>query len=285
MSTELLKQPFDYIFFTGSVAVGKVVMEAAAKQLIPVTLELGGKSPCIVHEDARLDVTARRIAWGKFINAGQTCVAPDYVYVHQNVKEQLLRELQKAIQEQFGMRPLENKEFVRIVSERHFQRLASFLQDGTIVVGGETDASRLMIEPTVLDHISWDDAVMQEEIFGPILPVLTYSDLEDVVRTVNAHPKPLALYVFTESEQVQQNIVERISYGGGCVNDTMYHLASPYLPFGGVGESGTGSYHGEQSFRAFSHYKSVLYQSTKWDFKLRYSSSKRALKYIRKLLK
>ncbi|MFB9762474.1 aldehyde dehydrogenase [Ectobacillus funiculus] len=285
MSTELLKQPFDYIFFTGSVAVGKVVMEAAAKQLIPVTLELGGKSPCIVHEDARLDVTARRIAWGKFINAGQTCVAPDYVYVQQNVKEQLLRELQKAIQEQFGVRPLENQEFVRIVSERHFQRLASFLQDGTVVVGGETDASRLMIEPTVLDHISWDDAVMQEEIFGPILPVLTYADVEDVVRTVNAHPKPLALYVFTESEQVQQKIVECISYGGGCVNDTMYHLASPYLPFGGVGESGTGSYHGEQSFRAFSHYKSVLYQSTKWDFKLRYSSSKRALKYIRKLLK
>lgn len=285
VSTELLKQPFDYIFFTGSVAVGKIVMEAAAKQLIPVTLELGGKSPCIVHEDAKLDVTARRIAWGKFINAGQTCVAPDYVYVHQNVKEKLLGELRKAIQEQFGARPLENKEFVRIVSERHFGRLASFLQDGTIVVGGKTDASRLVIEPTVLDHVSWDDAVMQEEIFGPILPVLTYSDLEDVVRTVNAHPKPLALYVFTENEQVQQTVVERISYGGGCVNDTLYHLASPYLPFGGVGESGTGSYHGEQSFRSFSHYKSVLYQSTKWDLKLRYSSSKRALKYIRKLLK
>ncbi|MFX3623071.1 MAG: aldehyde dehydrogenase [Ectobacillus sp.] len=283
--TELLEQPLDYIFFTGSVAVGKIIAGAAAKQLIPVTLELGGKSPCIVHEDANLEVAARRIAWGKFLNAGQTCVAPDYVYVYQSIKEQFLVHLKRAIDEQCGVRPLENENYVKIVSERHFNRLASFLVNGNIAIGGETDRSKLAIAPTVLTDVSWNDPVMQEEIFGPILPMFVYGDLEEVIAAVQKHPKPLALYAFTENKKVQDEIVERLSYGGGCMNDTVYHLGTPYLPFGGVGESGTGSYHGEYSFQAFSHYKSVLYQSTKFDFKLRYLSDKSALKFIRKLLK
>jgi aldehyde dehydrogenase (NAD+) len=285
VSTELLQQPFDHIFFTGSVAVGKIIMEAAAKQLIPVTLELGGKSPCIVHEDANLEVAARRIVWGKFVNAGQTCVAPDYMYVHKHVKQKLIEQIAKEIEKQYGSNPLANESYVRIVSERHFNRLASFLSNGSAVLGGEADKKKLAIAPTLLENITWDDPIMQEEIFGPILPVLEYEDLEEVISVILKHPKPLALYAFTESKKVQNEIVERISYGGGCMNDTVYHLGSPHLPFGGVGESGIGSYHGEHSFRAFSHYKSVLYQSTKLDFTFRYYPSKSALKFIRKLLK
>ncbi|WDL93462.1 aldehyde dehydrogenase [Bacillus sp. HNR-4] len=284
-STALLKEPFDYIFFTGSVGVGKVVMEAAAKQLTPLTLELGGKSPCIVHKDAKVDVTARRIVWGKFLNAGQTCVAPDYLYVHASVKEQLIEALRHEIAEQYGNEPLQNENYVRIVSERHFERLCRFLQDGQVAIGGNYKRDTLHIEPTVVKDITWQDAVMEDEIFGPILPIIEYENIEEVIDTIQQHPKPLALYVFSEDKEVQKTVTSNISYGGGCVNDVVYHLATPYLPFGGVGSSGLGSYHGEESFRTFSHYKSILAQSTAFDMKIRYSSTKSALKFIRKLLK
>ncbi|PGM95835.1 aldehyde dehydrogenase [Bacillus cereus] len=284
-STALLKEPFDYIFFTGSVGVGKVVMEAAAKKLTPLTLELGGKSPCIVHKDAKLDVTARRIVWGKFLNAGQTCVAPDYMYVHSSVKEQLIEALRHEIAEQYGKDALQNDNYVRIVSERHFERLCTFLQDGKPVIGGNYKKETLQIEPTVLTNVTWESAVMEDEIFGPILPIIEYDKIEEVIETIQQHPKPLALYVFSEDRTVQEKVASNISYGGGCINDVVYHLATPYLPFGGVGSSGLGSYHGEQSFRTFSHYKSILSQSTAFDMKIRYSSTKSALKFIRKLLK
>lgn len=284
-STALLKEPFDYIFFTGSVGVGKVVMEAAAKKLTPLTLELGGKSPCIVHKDAKLDVTARRIVWGKFLNAGQTCVAPDYMYVHSSVKEQLIEALRHEIAEQYGKDALQNDNYVRIVSERHFERLCTFLQDGKPVIGGNYTKETLHIEPTVLTNVTWQSAVMEDEIFGPILPIIEYEKIEEVIETIQHHPKPLALYVFSEDRKVQEKVTSNISYGGGCINDVVYHLATPYLPFGGVGSSGLGSYHGEQSFRTFSHYKSILSQSTAFDMKIRYSSTKSALKFIRKLLK
>ncbi|AJH19471.1 aldehyde dehydrogenase [Bacillus mycoides] len=284
-STALLKEPFDYIFFTGSVGIGKVVMEAAAKKLTPLTLELGGKSPCIVHKDAKLDVTARRIVWGKFLNAGQTCVAPDYMYVHSSVKEQLIEALRHEIAEQYGKDALQNDNYVRIVSERHFERLCTFLQDGKPVIGGNYTKETLHIEPTVLTNVTWQSAVMEDEIFGPILPIIEYDKIEEVIETIQYHPKPLALYVFSEDRKVQEKVTSNISYGGGCINDVVYHLATPYLPFGGVGSSGLGSYHGEQSFRTFSHYKSILSQSTAFDMKIRYSSTKSALKFIRKLLK
>ncbi|WP_342718613.1 aldehyde dehydrogenase [Bacillus paramycoides] len=284
-STALLKEPFDYIFFTGSVGVGKVIMEAAAKQLTPLTLELGGKSPCIVHKDAKIDVTARRIVWGKFLNAGQTCVAPDYMYVHASVKEQLIEALRHEIEEQYGKEPLHNDNYVRIVSERHFERLCTFLKDGKTVIGGNYKRETLHIEPTVLTNVTWESAVMEDEIFGPILPIIEYDNIEEVIDTIQQHPKPLALYVFSEDKEVQRQVTSNISYGGGCINDVVYHLATPYLPFGGVGSSGLGSYHGEESFRTFSHYKSILVQSTAFDMKIRYSSTKSALKFIRKLLK
>ncbi|AEW54424.1 TPA: aldehyde dehydrogenase [Bacillus cereus] len=284
-STALLKEPFDYIFFTGSVGVGKVVMEAAAKQLTPLTLELGGKSPCIVHKDAKVDVTARRIVWGKFLNAGQTCVAPDYLYVHASVKKQLIEAMRHEIEEQYGKEPLHNDNYVRIVSERHFERLCTFLKDGKTVIGGNYKKETLHIEPTVLTNVTWKSTVMEDEIFGPILPIIEYDNIEDVIDTIQQHPKPLALYVFSEDKEVQRQVTSNISYGGGCINDVVYHLATPYLPFGGVGSSGLGSYHGEESFRTFSHYKSILAQSTAFDMKIRYSSTKSALKFIRKLLK
>lgn len=284
-STALLKEPFDYIFFTGSVGIGKVVMEAAAKQLTPLTLELGGKSPCIVHKDAKIDVTARRIVWGKFLNAGQTCVAPDYMYVHASVKEQLIEALRHEIEEQYGKEPLHNDNYVRIVSERHFERLCTFLKDGKTVIGGNYNKETLHIEPTVLTNVTWKSAVMEDEIFGPILPIIEYDNIEEVIDKIQQHPKPLALYVFSEDKEVQRQVTSNISYGGGCINDVVYHLATPYLPFGGVGSSGLGSYHGEESFRTFSHYKSILAQSTAFDMKIRYSSTKSALKFIRKLLK
>ena len=285
VSTALLKEPFDYIFFTGSVGVGKIVMEAAAKQLTPLTLELGGKSPCIVHKDAKLEVTARRIVWGKFLNAGQTCVAPDYVYVHSSIKNQFIEEMRKAVHEQYGDKPLQNEKYVRIVSGRHFERLRSFFEDGQAVVGGNYDQDKLLIEPTLLTDVTWNDAVMEDEIFGPILPVLEYDKIEDVIATVQSHPKPLALYVFSEARDLQKQVTQSISYGGGCINDVVYHLATPHLPFGGVGQSGLGSYHGEQSFQTFSHYKSILSQSTAFDMKIRKKKKKSALKFIRKLLK
>ncbi len=284
-STLLLEQPFDKIFFTGSVAVGKVVMKAAAKHLTRVTLELGGKSPCIVHHDAQLKLAAQRIAFGKFSNAGQTCVAPDYLLVHRSVKDNLLAYLQEAIQSFYGDKPLLSPEYGKIISQRHYERLRHFLKDGKVAIGGGSNDLTRQIEPTVLEAITWDMPVMQEEIFGPILPVLTYDNLDEVVGLIQARPKPLALYVFSEDKKVQDATLEHISFGGGCVNDTLMHFGSTHLPVGGVGESGMGSYHGEMSFHIFSHMKSILKQTTRFDIPFRYPSSKIGLKIIRRLTK
>lgn len=284
-SQALLEEKFDYIFFTGSVPVGKIIMEAASKHLTPITLELGGKSPCIVHEDANLKVAAKRIAWGKFINAGQTCIAPDYLYVHKRIKEEFLNQLKQAIKELYGEKPLKNDSFTRIVSERHFNRLCTFLNNGKVFVGGESSLEKLKIEPTVLMDITWKDKVMEEEIFGPILPVLDFENLKETLSEINQHPKPLALYIFSESNQVQETVLESVSFGGGCINDTVYHISSPYLPFGGVGNSGTGAYHGKGSFDTFSHEKSILKQTTRFDIPLRYPNFKNGLKYIKMVFK
>lgn len=284
-STALLNEKFDYIFFTGSVPVGKIIMEAASKNLTPVTLELGGKSPCIVHEDANVKLAAKRIAWGKYINAGQTCVAPDYIYAHSSIKEEFLNELKKAIQELYGEDPIKSGNFTKIVSEKHLNRLANFLNNGTIVHGGRYDQSSRIIEPTVLTNVTWNDEVMEDEIFGPILPVLEYEDLSSMISEITNRPKPLALYIFSESENVQNQILSRISFGGGCINDTVFHLSSPYLPFGGVGESGIGAYHGKGSFDVFSHEKSILKQTTKFDLPFRYPTTKDALKKLKMFIK
>ncbi|WP_391557039.1 aldehyde dehydrogenase [Robertmurraya sp.] len=284
-SQALLAEDVDYIFFTGSVPVGKVIMEAAAKNLTPVTLELGGKSPCIVHHDANLKLAAKRIAWGKFINAGQTCVAPDYLYVHESIRDEFLQEFQLATHELYGEKALKNPDYTRIVSKRHFDRLLPFLNNGDTFMGGASNEETLTIEPTVLTGITWDDSIMQDEIFGPILPVLPYREISEVIDGIHKHPNPLALYLFSENESVQQEVLHHISFGGGCINDTVYHLASPYLPFGGVGSSGIGAYHGKGSFDTFSHRKSVLKQTTKFDLPFRYPNVKDGLKKLKWFLK
>ncbi|AUO10266.1 aldehyde dehydrogenase [Priestia megaterium] len=262
-STALLKENFDYIFFTGSTMVGKIVAEAAAKHLTPVTLELGGKSPTIVHEDANIEEAAKRIARGKFANAGQTCVAPDYILVQRNVKDELLANLKQVVTNTYGEDVSQNLDFPHVVSEKHFDRLNSFLTNGDIVFGGKTDRSRLFIEPTVLDNISWEDNVMQDEIFGPILPVIVYDEISEVIEAIVKRPKPLALYLFSEDEAIQDHILNNVSFGGGSINDTINHMTSHYLPFGGVGDSGMGAYHGKASFDTFSHAKSILKRSNK----------------------
>ncbi|MFP3668275.1 aldehyde dehydrogenase [Priestia sp. SIMBA_032] len=262
-STALLKENFDYIFFTGSTMVGKIVADAAAKHLTPVTLELGGKSPTIVHEDANIEEAAKRIARGKFANAGQTCVAPDYILVQRNVKDELLANLKQVVTNTYGEDVSQNLDFPHVVSEKHFDRLNSFLTNGDIVFGGKTDRSRLFIEPTVLDNISWEDNVMQDEIFGPILPVIVYDEISEVIEAIVKRPKPLALYLFSEDEAVQDHILNSVSFGGGSINDTINHMTSHYLPFGGVGDSGMGAYHGKASFDTFSHAKSILKRSNK----------------------
>ncbi|MBB2478883.1 aldehyde dehydrogenase [Bacillus sp. APMAM] len=284
-STALLQVKTDYIFFTGSVPVGKMIMEAAAKNLTPVTLELGGKSPCIVHKDAKVKLAAKRIAWGKFMNAGQTCIAPDYLYLHHQIKDKFLFHLREAIEDLYGEQPLQNQNFTHIVSEKHFNRLASFLKNGEIIIGGKTDGQLNKMEPTVITNISWEDLIMQDEIFGPILPVLEYNNLSEVIGEIQKHPKPLSLYLFTESHTVQREILQSVSFGGGCINDTVYHFASPYLPFGGVGNSGIGAYHGKGSFDTFSHQKSVLKQTTLFDIPYRYPNMKNGLKKIKRFLK
>ncbi|WP_439883525.1 aldehyde dehydrogenase [Pontibacter sp. MBLB2868] len=266
----LLEQHFDYIFFTGSTKVGKIIMKAAAETLTPVTLELGGKSPAIVTEDADLELAARRITWGKFVNAGQTCVAPDYVLVQEQVKEEFVQLLAQTIKTFYGDFPAESPDFARIVNKDHFNRLKSYLNDGNIRAGGETDEHDLYIAPTVMDQVTWQQPVMQEEIFGPILPVLTFRNLQEAIQTVNKRERPLALYVFSSSKSKQNLVLDSIPFGGGCINDTLSHLANPNLPFGGVGSSGMGSYHGQTSFNLFSHQKSILKRGTWLDLPLRY---------------
>ncbi|SIS36992.1 aldehyde dehydrogenase [Salimicrobium flavidum] len=284
ITQQLLAEPFDYIFFTGSERVGKIVMQKASEQLIPVTLELGGKSPALVHKDADVTVAARRIAWGKLINAGQTCIAPDHVYVHEEVKEDFLKAYDKAVKQLYGEEPLNNKDYVKIVNFDHFTRISNYLDNGRLALGGETDENRNKIAPTVLTDISENDPVMQEEIFGPILPVLEYRELQDVVQTISQKPKPLALYYFGENEEEQEYVTSSLSFGGGCINDTLYHIINPHLPFGGVGSSGMGSYHGKYSFDTFTHFKSITKQTTKWDPDFRYKRDEKSLKIIKNLL-
>ena len=269
-NADLLEQRFDYIFFTGSVEVGKVVMTAAAKSLTPVSLELGGKSPAIIDKTADIALTAKRLAFGKFINAGQTCVAPDYVFVHESIKDALVRELVRAI-ETFYPKGVEDETLPRIVSKRHFERLMGLMQGEKAIIGGVGDSETLKIAPTVLGNITQDSLVMREEIFGPILPLLSFTELDTVIDAVRARPKPLALYVFTKSKAVQKRVLRELSFGGGCINDTIIHLATPHMGFGGVGESGMGAYHGKYSFDTFSHHKSIVDKKTWIDLPIRYA--------------
>ncbi len=281
---ELLQERFDYIFFTGSVSVGKKVMESASKNLTPVTLELGGKSPCIVDLDVDIDLAARRIVWGKCLNSGQTCVAPDYLYVRKEIKDGLIAAMKKYITEFYGKEPCRNEEFPRIVNEKHFNRLRELMKNGRIVAGGDVNVDTLQISPTIIDDITWDDPVMQKEIFGPIMPVLVYDRVSEVIEEVNRHPKPLALYLFTSNKEVENQILSRISFGGGCVNDTIVHLATSHMPFGGAGESGMGGYHGKWSFDTFTRQKGVLKKSTLVDIKLRYAPYREKLKLLKKIM-
>jgi len=269
-STELLEQRFDHIFFTGSEAVGKIVMTAAAKHLTPVTLELGGKSPCIIHDDFDLALAAKRVAWGKFLNAGQTCIAPDYILVQESIRDAFIARLKASIQEFFGDDPSTSPDYPRLVNERHFDRVAGLISGGEIALGGATDRASKYIAPTVLTGVDADAAVMREEIFGPVLPVMTYATINDAITFINARPKPLALYLFSKSSQIHDQVIDATSSGGACINDVVMHLAVPDLPFGGVGASGMGAYHGRTSFNTFSHAKSVLTKSEHLDVPLRY---------------
>lgn len=282
-SQQLLKEKFDRIFFTGSTAVGKIIMEAAAKHLTPVTLELGGKTPCIVDADVHIERAARRIAWGKFINAGQTCVAPDYILLDRTIKKDFLDSIKKCIQEFYGDNPAKSPDYARIINKRHFNRLAAFLNDGKIIAGGQTDVENNYIAPTVIDNVSLNAPVMQEEIFGPILPVIEYNDLTEAISIVNERPKPLALYFFSKNKNHQERVLRETSSGGVCINDTVMHLGVPDLPFGGVGDSGMGSYHGKASFDIFSHQKSVLKNSFLMDIKLRYAPYEGKLNLIKRI--
>lgn len=269
-TTSLLNEKFDHIFFTGSTAVGKIIMQAAAKNLTPVTLELGGKSPAIVCEDADLDLAAKRIVWGKFYNSGQTCLAPDYLCVHENIVDSLLEKIKKNILEQFGSDAQKSHSYARIVNERNFSRLIKMIDPKKIISGGRSDQKDLYIEPTVLRDITWSDSIMQEEVFGPILPVMSYSRLEDLFNVINTKPKPLAAYFFSHSKH-QQDFIKKVNFGGGCLNDVVVHLSNPHLPFGGIGESGMGKYHGQSSFHLFSHSKSIMYRYGIFDLPARYA--------------
>lgn len=286
-NTSLINAPFDYIFFTGSVAVGKVVMEAASKNLVPITLELGGKSPVIVDKSADIKIAAKRIIWGKTVNAGQTCVAPDYVMVHENVKEELINEMKESLMDFYGTNIEKSRDFGRIVNTKHFNRLKDILERDKeqIIYGGKTNPTTLFIEPTLIEA-NWNSASMEEEIFGPLLPILSYGDLDKAIDSIRKGPKPLALYVFTSNKEVEKKIVNSIPAGGVSVNNTILHLANPELPFGGVGSSGIGAYHGYYSFETFSHKKSILKTGTKINIPILFPPyNDRNLKIIRRFFK
>lgn len=285
-SGQLLAAKFDRIFFTGSNAVGKIVMEAAAKHLTPVTLELGGKSPCIVDNDINIKVAARRITWGKFFNAGQTCLAPDYLLVDKKIKDNLLDEIKRCIQEFYGENPAKTPDYARIINQKQFDRLVNYLKDlkdGKIIIGGETVSDERYIAPTVIDSVSWEDEVMQEEIFGPILPIIEFTEYKEAINIINSQPKPLALYLFSQNKNLQKQILQQTSFGGGCINHTLIHYTTPSLPFGGVGNSGIGSYHGKAGFDTFSHYKSVVTKPFLLDVKLLYPPYKNKLSLLRRI--
>lgn len=283
-SEKLLLERFDYIFFTGSTNVGKIVMKSASEYLTPTTLELGGKSPCIILKDADIDLTAKRLTWGKLINAGQTCVAPDYVLVHEDRKDELIEKIKYYIIKYFGDNPCNNEQFPKIINERHFNRIVSLIDTDKVVYGGACNNKTLKIEPTIVDNVNWDDNIMKEEIFGPIFPILTYKDLNEVIQEIIQRPNPLALYIFTKNKKLENKILEIIPAGGCCINDTITHIATNYLPFGGVGESGMGSYHGKAGFDTFTHYKSVL-KKLNLDIPIRYAPyNDKLIKILKKIM-
>lgn len=261
----ILDLQYDYIFFTGGAEVGRMVMEKAAVHLTPLTLELGGKSPCIVMDDADFNIAARRVAWGKFFNCGQTCIAPDYLLITEKAKKPFFEAVQKEIKKFYGENPASSPDFARIINDRHWARVEKLLHKGKIVIGGESDRKTRYIAPTIIDGISPKDPIMQEEIFGPVLPVITITSLDDAISFINERPKPLALYLFTSKRKNSKRVINETSYGGGCVNDTLKHFANGHIPFGGVGQSGMGSYHGKGSFDTFTHYKSVYYNVNFFD--------------------
>ena len=283
VNTALLEQRFDIIFFTGSPDLGRKVMRAASEHLTPVVLELGGKSPCIVDKDANLTMAARRIAWGKSLNAGQTCIAPDYLLVHADIKEQLISALKKEFTRLHGANPKESKHFVRIVNERAFDRLVGYIQGADVVMGGEYDREERYIAPTLIDHVDANSPIMQEEIFGPIFPIVTFSTTEEAIRFVTGREKPLALYYFGESKKNIRQVLKHTSSGGACINDTIMHIANEKLPFGGVGQSGMSAYHGKESFKVFSHHRAVVTTPTWLDLPFRYMPYK-FFKWVKKLL-
>lgn len=268
-TTALLEQKFDIIFFTGSVPVGKIVYQAAAIHLTPVVLELGGKSPVIVMPDSDLDISVKRLVWAKYLNSGQTCISPDYVYVHQSIEKEFLEKVSKEIDK--SDYKLENDNYVKIVNEKNAARVSGLINPDKVYKGGHYNVDERFIEPTVLHQVNWEDKVMQDEIFGPIMAVMTFEDLDVVIREIKARPKPLALYLFTQDEAVKKKVLGEISFGGGCVNEAVMHIANGNLPFGGVGASGIGNYHGEAGFRAFSHYKSILDKELVADSEIKYS--------------
>ncbi len=261
-TTELLKQKFDKIFYTGSVGVGKIIMKAAAEHLTPVTLELGGKSPAFVFNDTKLKIAAKRLVWAKFLNGGQTCVAPDYLLVEKGIKDKLIIEIKKQILEVHGSNPKDSEAYVRIINPRHFNRILQLVDTKKVCIGGDYNEAELYIAPTVMDNVSFDDDVMQEEIFGPVLPIIEFENLDWAINMVKSRPKPLALYIFTSSSRNTKKIFHEISFGGGAVNDAVVQLANSNLPFGGVGNSGMGNYHGKAGFDTFSHFKSIYKHST-----------------------
>ena len=267
---ELLEQKYDYIFFTGGKEVGKVVQRKAAEHLTPTTLELGGKSPCIVDDTANIKTTARRIVFGKFLNSGQTCIAPDYILVDSKVKSDLIFWLICSVKKQYGEDPLANPDYPKMINQKHFYRVEKLIRNEDIVFGGSSNPYTLKIEPTILDNVTLDSPIMQEEIFGPVLPIISYDSIDEAEEIILKYDKPLALYLFTKDASLERRILSNISFGGGCVNDTIMHIATPYMGFGGVGESGMGSYHGKYGFDTFSHYKSILRQCSKFDIPVRY---------------
>lgn len=282
-NTCLLNEHFDYIFFTGSQHVGKEVMAKASHFLTPVTLELGGKSPCIVEKTANLELAAKRIVFGKFLNCGQTCVAPDYIYCDRRIKDSLISELKNQIQKQFTVSPLSNPNYGKIINQKHFQRILSLIDPSKTVFGGENDPDSLRIAPTLMDEVSFDDPIMQEEIFGPVLPVLTYDSLDQAAALINSMAHPLALYIFTENKKAADKIIKGCNFGGGCINDVVIHLATSQMGFGGFGESGMGSYHGKAGFDTFTHYKSMVDKKTWMDLPVRYQPYRKLSEKLLKL--
>jgi aldehyde dehydrogenase (NAD+) len=285
VSQDLLSQRWDYIFFTGSVNVGKIVAQAAAQHLTPVTLELGGKNPCIIDETADLKLAAKRIVWGKFLNAGQTCIAPDYLLAHEHIKPKLIEHLKAEITSAYGKNPQDSADFPRIINEKNWKRQLQLLENQTVIFGGESVVNDFYLAPTLLDEPSLDSLIMQEEIFGPILPILSYTSEADLEKIIQRYEKPLSLYVFTKQNSFAEKIIAKFSFGGGCINDTVIHFANKRLPFGGVGQSGIGAYHGKRSFELFSHHKPIVKKATWLDIPTRYAPYHGKLSGLKKMLK